>query len=73
MLQRMSDRGQKIELHLILENESVPNVNSNNLVFEIKGQTKPDEILLMGGHIDTWDTGSQTGSNDDGGGFITCY
>jgi len=27
----------------------------------------------MGGHIDTWDTGSQTGSNDDGGGFITCY
>lgn len=27
----------------------------------------------MGGHIDSWDTGSQTGANDDGGGFITCY
>jgi len=27
----------------------------------------------MGGHIDSWDTGSQTGSNDDGGGFITCF
>ena len=73
MMQRMQDRGQKITLHLVLENESVPNVNSNNVVFEIKGETKPDEILLMGGHIDSWDTGSQTGANDDGGGFITCF
>ena len=27
----------------------------------------------MGGHIDSWDTGSQTGANDDGGGFFTCF
>lgn len=46
---------------------------SNNLVFEVKGTAKPDEIFLMGGHIDSWDTGSQTGANDDGGGFMTCY
>lgn len=43
------------------------------MIFEIKGSEKPDEILLMGGHIDSWDTGSQTGANDDGGGFLTCY
>jgi len=43
------------------------------LVFEIKGAEKPDEILLMGGHIDSWDTGSQTGANDDGGGFFACF
>lgn len=73
MFQRMQERGQKITLELILENESVPNTYSNNLVFEIKGAEKPDEILLMGGHIDSWDTGSQTGANDDGGGFITCF
>ena len=29
--------------------------------------------MLIGGHIDSWDTGSQTGANDDGGGFITCF
>ncbi len=73
MMQRMQDRGQKINLHLVMENNLVPNVNSSNLVFEIKGAEKPDEILLMGGHIDSWDTGSQTGANDDGGGFITCF
>lgn len=56
-----------------MENESVDNTNSNNLIFEVKGTEKPDEILLMGGHIDSWDTGSQTGANDDGGGFLTCY
>lgn len=27
----------------------------------------------MGGHIDSWDTGSQTGANDDAGGFLTCF
>ena len=73
MLQRMQDRGQRISLELTLENYEVEGSSSNNLVFEIQGATKPDEVLLMGGHIDSWDTGSQTGANDDGGGFITCY
>ncbi len=49
------------------------NANSHNLVFEIMGSEKPREIILAGGHIDTWDTGSQTGANDDGGGFITVF
>jgi len=30
-------------------------------------------IYFIGGHSDSWDTGSQTGANDDGGGFVTCY
>ena len=29
--------------------------------------------MLMGGHIDSWGTGAQTGANDDGGGFITVF
>jgi len=29
--------------------------------------------LLIGGHIDSWDTGSQTGALDDGGGFFACF
>ena len=73
MFQRMQNRKQKINLELSLENHEEEGANSNNLIFEVKGTTKPDEILLMGGHIDSWDTGSQTGANDDGGGFLTCY
>ena len=42
-------------------------------MFEIVGSTKPEEILLMGGHIDSWDTGSQTGANYDAGGFLSCF
>jgi len=30
-------------------------------------------MIVIGGHIDSWDTGSQTGANDDGGGFVTCF
>lgn len=69
----MQDRGQKIRVNLVLENEFVPNSYSNNLIFEIVGSTYPDQIVLAGGHIDSWDTGSQTGANDDGGGFITVF
>lgn len=73
MFQRMQDRGQKIVVRLSLENQFVPGCTSNNLVFEIKGSTYPEQIILAGGHIDSWDTGSQTGANDDGGGFITVF
>jgi carboxypeptidase Q len=73
MFARMQARGQNITVHLILENEFVGNSYSNNLIFEIVGAEKPSEIVLAGGHIDTWDTGSQTGANDDGGGFITIF
>ena len=57
----------------MLENKLVDNCYSNNLVFEIKGSDFPDQIILAGGHIDSWDTGSQTGANDDGGGFMTVF
>lgn len=69
----MQKRGQTIRVRLALESQFVPNAYSNNLIFEIKGSEYPDQIILAGGHIDTWDTGSQTGANDDGGGFITVF
>ncbi len=73
MFARMQKRGQKINVELVLENHLIPECRSSNLVFEIKGSEKPSEVILMGGHIDSWDTGSQTGANDDGGGFMSVY
>ena len=51
----------------------MPNTNSYNVVFDLTGTTFPDQIIVAGGHIDTWDTGSQTGANDDGGGFVSVF
>ena len=73
MFQRMQARGQKIVVELNIDSKSVDNCYSNNLVFEIVGSEFPDQIVLAGGHIDSWDTGSQTGANDDGGGFVTVF
>lgn len=69
----MQDRKQTITVELTLESQFVENANSANLIFEIIGSKYPEKIVLAGGHIDTWDTGSQTGANDDGGGFITVF
>ena len=73
MFQRMATRGQKIIVHLVTHAQFVGGCNSSNLIVEIKGKTFPDQIVLAGGHIDSWDTGSQTGANDDGGGFMTVF
>jgi len=56
-----------------MENWTLPGQTSYNVVADLKGSVYPDEILVLGGHIDSWDVGSQTGANDDGGGFVTSF
>lgn len=46
----------------------LPDVDSYNVIGEIKGSTYPNEILLVGGHLDSWDLGD--GSHDDGAGCV---
>lgn len=43
-------------------------VESHNVIAEIKGSQYPDEIILVGGHLDSWDVGD--GSHDDGAGVV---
>ena len=43
-------------------------VESYNVIGEIKGSSKPDEIIVVGGHLDSWDLGD--GSHDDGAGCV---
>ena len=73
MFQRMQDRGQKIVLSLHMEGHFEERRNSANIVGEIRGYKYPNEIIVMGGHIDTWDVGPQTGANDDTAGFMVCF
>jgi len=45
-----------------------PDVKSYNVIGEIKGSLYPDEIIVVGGHLDSWDLGD--GSHDDGAGVV---
>ncbi|WP_306599472.1 M20/M25/M40 family metallo-hydrolase [Geothrix sp. 21YS21S-2] len=68
MMRRMWDRGQRIMVHLEMGCETLPDAEAANVVGELPGATRPGEIVLVGGHLDSWDVGQ--GAQDDGVGCI---
>src|SRR6476646_8166430 len=54
-----------------MEAHTLPDVPSRNVVAEIVGSEKPDEVVVLGGHIDSWDVGQ--GAMDDGGGSVAAW
>jgi carboxypeptidase Q len=70
-LQRMHDRGTKTRLRLSMEATFLPDAQSYNVVGEIRGRERPEEIIVVGGHFDSWDVGS--GASDDGGGCLVTW
>ncbi|MFY9531911.1 MAG: M20/M25/M40 family metallo-hydrolase [Candidatus Acidiferrales bacterium] len=56
--------GQKIRVHLDMPNRVGGPVESENVVAEIRGREKPDEFVLLGAHLDSWELG--TGALDNG-------
>ena len=70
-IQRLVNRGVKVRLRLKMEAKFDPDVESFNVVGEIRGSEKPDEIVLVGGHFDSWDPG--TGASDDAVGCIVTW
>ena len=66
LVHRLIGRGEQVRVHLTLLSKVLPDVDSANVIAEIRGSEKPDEIVLIGGHLDSWDLG--TGAIDDGSG-----
>jgi carboxypeptidase Q len=66
LIERLVAKGDKVRLHLVLTPRLLPEVESANVVAEIRGREKPDEIVLIGGHLDSWDLG--TGAIDNAAG-----
>lgn len=66
LIHRLLNHSETVRVHLQLESKAMPEVASANVVAEIKGSEKPEEIVLIGGHLDSWDLG--TGAIDDGAG-----
>lgn len=71
MLHRMQDRGQKVVLTLRMQAHQLPQARSRNVVADLTGRVKPDEVVVLGGHIDSWDVGE--GAMDDGGGAVAAW
>jgi len=57
-----------LKFYMRMTPQTLPDVLSYNVIGEIKGTEKPDEIIVVGGHLDSWDVGE--GAHDDGTGIV---
>jgi carboxypeptidase Q len=71
MIARMIERGQRVQVRLTMTARMMPDAQSRNVVAELRGTASPDEVVVMGGHIDSWDVGR--GAMDDAGGVVVAW
>ncbi len=64
LIARLRARGETVRVNLKMEARTLPDAPSGNVIGELRGSTHPEEIVVIGGHIDAWDVG--TGAHDDG-------
>jgi len=55
-----------VRLHLLLTPQTLPDAPSYNVIADLKGSERPDEVVIVSGHLDSWDLGR--GAIDDGAG-----
>ncbi len=70
-IQRISARGDRVVVRLKMDAHFEPDAESANVVGELRGREKPEEVVVVGGHIDSWDVGA--GASDDGGGCVVTW
>src|SRR5213078_2669923 len=71
LIERIAGRGEPVVVRLRMDAHTEPDVESANVVGEIRGRERPDEVVVVGGHLDSWDVGA--GASDDGGGCIVAW
>ena len=59
-------RGQTVRVRLFSSASYVPDAHSQNVIADVRGRERPQEVVLLGAHLDSWDQG--TGAIDDGAG-----
>jgi len=68
MLARLTSEGAPVKVHLQMDAHMEADAESGNVMGEIVGSEKPEEVVVLGGHIDSWDVGQ--GAQDDGSGIM---
>jgi len=67
-LSEMIKKDPNTEARMKLECKTLPDTTSYNVIAEIKGTEFPNKVILVGGHLDSWDVGE--GAHDDGAGIV---
>src|SRR6266436_9934653 len=58
----------KVKMHLVLTPQTLPDAVSYNVIADLKGSEHPEQIVIVSGHLDSWDLGR--GAIDDGAGVV---
>src|SRR3984885_8987263 len=70
MIERLCKEG-PVTVHLQMDAHMEADVQAGNVIGEIVGSEHPEQVVVMGGHIDSWDVGQ--GAQDDGSGIMAAY
>jgi hypothetical protein len=70
MMARLTGEGVPVKVHLEMNAHMLPDADSGNVMGEIPGRTRPEEVVILGGHLDSWDVGQ--GAQDDGASIMAC-
>jgi carboxypeptidase Q len=68
LLSRQLQDNPQTRFFLRMNPQTLPDKRSYNVIGEIRGSERPDEIIVVGGHLDSWDNGD--GAHDDGSGCV---
>ena len=68
-IDRLTAHGETVRVRLTMSARMLPEAESANVIGEVRGSEKPQEVVVIGGHIDSWDVGQ--GAQDDGSGIVT--
>ena len=70
LVHRLLARGDRVRMNLVLTPRTLPDVESANVIAEIRGSERPEEIVLVGGHLDSWDLGTGAIDNASGSAMV---
>jgi hypothetical protein len=68
LIQRFLERGERVRVRLRIDCQTLPDAVSANVIGDLAGRERPEELVLIGAHLDSWDLG--TGALDDGAGVV---
>ncbi len=70
LIERLAKEG-PVQVHLEMDAHMEPDVKAGNVIGEIPGSEHPEQVVVLGGHIDSWDVGQ--GAQDDGSGIMATF